>query len=644
MKRRYLKLLQLIADYRLVFIVPLQIVLISIALYSAFLVRFDLSLPSPYLSVFIHLLPVVVVLKLAVFWKTGLLGGWWRYVSVADLVQLVNGNIIASLGFVLYAVFVHRMVDIPRTVLVLDGVFCFLFMGGIRFLTRALRENYLPVFWKSKAGKRILIIGAGHNGQTIVRDFHSGQFDDVELIGFVDDDPRTVGQNFNGLKVLGRLDALSDIVFTYRIDEIIVAIPTATGKQLQDIVKRCQSAQVAYKILPAARDFIQGKVSIKQIRDIDLNDLLGREPIKLDEKEIRRYLEGKRVLVTGAAGSIGSEICRQVLKFHPAKLVMFDNAESPLFNIERELTERCSQTPLVPILGDIRNPSRINVIFDEQLPEVVFHAAAYKHVPMMEHNPAEAANNNVRGTKLLADAADRFGVETFVMVSTDKAVNPTNVMGATKRAAELYVQSLAQRSETRFVTTRFGNVLGSNGSVIPIFKEQIKKGGPLTVTHPEVTRYFMTIPEATQLVLQAGSMGHGGEIYLFDMGEPVRIVDLAEELIRLSGFSPYKDIDIVYTGLRPGEKLYEELLLAQEGTLPTSHEQICVAGSVAPTKELLDSQLEKLFDAAHYLDLAGVRSQLRVIVPEYQPVDHKPRARIIPYPTMGSASAKKRSI
>ncbi|WP_303721120.1 polysaccharide biosynthesis protein, partial [Malonomonas rubra] len=287
---------------------------------------------------------------------------------------------------------------------------------------------------------------------------------------------------------------------------------------------------------------------------------------------------------------------------------------------------------IVPIVGDIRNPSRINVIFDEQIPQVVFHAAAYKHVPMMELNPAEAVNNNVRGTKLLADAANAFGVETFVMVSTDKAVKPTNVMGASKRAAELYVQSLAQRSKTRFVTTRFGNVLGSNGSVIPTFKEQVKNGGPVTVTHPDVTRYFMTIPEASQLVLQAGSMGRGGEIYLFDMGEPVKIVDLAEELVRLSGLQPHEDIEIVFTGLRPGEKLYEELLLAEEGTLTTHHEKICIASSAPPAREVLLRQLEELFAYAKSLDLDGVRAQLRVIVPEYKPAEHRQVAKVIPHP------------
>jgi FlaA1/EpsC-like NDP-sugar epimerase len=637
MKRIFNVVKQFAYDHRLLFVVPLQLLLVVAAFVLSYLVRFDLDVPTRFMKPFWQLLPALIVIKLCVFWITGLLRGWWRYVCLADLIQLFKGNLLASVVVLLYAVFVHHLVLIPRSVLVLDGFFCFVLMGGVRFATRAVRENYLPLFCRCKTGRRLLIVGAGQNGQAIVRDFRTNQINDMNLIGYVDDDPRKKGQSFYGLSVLGTQEELPGLVAQYRIDEIVIAIPTATGQQVQAIVRRCRAVHVEYKILPSVGEFLNGDVSIQQIRKVDLNDLLGRKPISLDEKMIRLYLQGKRVLVTGAGGSIGSEICRQVARFNPAKLILFDNAETPLFLIEQELAKSYPDLTLVPIIGDIRNSARIDAIFDEQLPQVVFHAAAYKHVPMMENNPAEAVNNNVRGTKLLADAADHFRVETFVMVSTDKAVRPTNVMGASKRAAELCVQSLAQRSRTCFVTTRFGNVLGSNGSVIPTFKEQIRNGGPVTVTHPEVSRYFMTIPEATQLVLQAGSMGQGGEIYLFDMGQPVKIVDLAEELIRLSGLQPYEDIEIVYTGLRPGEKLYEELLLAQEGVLPTHHEKICIASSSAPAKETLDSQLEKLFYAANALDLVDVKTQLRVIVPEYQPVEHRTLAKVtlakvIPHP------------
>ena len=480
--------------------------------------------------------------------------------------------------------------------------------------------------------KRTLIFGAGKAGQLIAREIRSNQNLQLDLVGFADDDPRKRKSSFQGLKVLGGQTDLAGIISDQGIDEIIIAIPSATGAQIRSIVECVRSVDVSFKILPSVGDLIDGSTSVQQLRSVKLEDLLGRQPITLDQVQISEYLDGKKVLVTGAGGSIGSEICRQVVKFKPEKLILFENAETPLFLIENELLAVCSDIEIIPVIGDIRNPARINVIFSEQKPQVVFHAAAYKHVPMMENNPAEAVNNNVRGTMLLADAADRFAVETFVMVSTDKAVRPTNVMGASKRVAELYVQSLARQSKTRYVTTRFGNVLGSNGSVIPTFKEQIKNGGPLTVTHPEVTRFFMTIPEATQLVLQAGSMGKGGEIYLFDMGEPVKIVHLAEELIRLSGLQPNEDIEIVYTGLRPGEKLYEELLLAEEGTLPTHHDKICVASSAPPPRDTLLPELEKLFAAAKALNLAEVKSQLRVIVPEYQPSEYKPPAKVIPHP------------
>jgi FlaA1/EpsC-like NDP-sugar epimerase len=366
------------------------------------------------------------------------------------------------------------------------------------------------------------------------------------------------------------------------------------------------------------KEMLSGAVS-GHVRDIQLEDLLGREPAVLQKDKISRYLKGKRVLITGAGGSIGSELCRQASQFGPACLVLFDNAETPLFNVEQEISKHFPDIPLRAIIGDVRDRDRVNSVFDEVLPEVVFHAAAYKHVPMMEHNPAEAVNNNIYGSKVLADAADAFGVQHFVMVSTDKAVNPTNVMGATKRTAEMYVQSLAKSSKTHFVTVRFGNVLGSNGSVIPTFKEQIANGGPVTVTDPEITRFFMTIPEASQLVLQAGSMGRGGEIFLLDMGEPVKIVKLAEDLIRLSGLKPHEDIKIEYTGLRPGEKLYEELLLAGEDVSATTHEMICVAKSERFDREVLTQQLETLFASAKAMELRKVVLLLQQIVPEFKP-------------------------
>ncbi|MCM2264342.1 MAG: polysaccharide biosynthesis protein [Desulfuromonadales bacterium] len=605
---------------RIAAIFLLQAALIASSFVLAFLVRFEFNLVEPYRQTLIVLLLPLLAIKLAIFWRMGLFKGWWRYVSMADLIAIFKANLFASLGFVSYAVLIHRLENIPRSVLVLDSIFCFLMMGGIRFLTRAFRENYLPMPLSREVSKtRVLVVGAGDAGQSIVREIRQNPRLNLEAVGFVDDDPQKQKVAFQGVKVFGRQEDLARICQVRKIDEVIIAMPSATGPQIRGIVEKCQAAGVKFKTLPGVGDLIDGRVSLQNIRDVALEDLLGRETIVLEIERIRAYLKGKRVLVSGAGGSIGSEICRQVARFQPGKLILFDNAETPLFNIERELVENYPDIPLSPVIGDIRYRTRVEAIFDQYLPEVIFHAAAYKHVPMMEYNPAEAINNNVRGTQVLADAAHEHAVETFVMISTDKAVNPTNVMGASKRAAELYVQGLSRESRTRFVTVRFGNVLGSNGSVVPIFKEQIAKGGPVTVTHPEVTRFFMTIPEATQLVLQAGSMGKGGEILLLDMGEPVKILSLAEELIRLSGLRPYEDVDIVFTGLRPGEKLFEELLLTGEGIVPTTHASIMVASAAHCDRNALREQLDHLYVAARAMDRDATVAVLKEIVPEFRP-------------------------
>ncbi|MCK5913427.1 MAG: polysaccharide biosynthesis protein, partial [Desulfuromusa sp.] len=400
----------------------------------AYAVRFDFSIPSMYWSRIAALVPPLLAIKLIIFWHFGCFRGWWRYVSLPDLVQIVKATLLGSTLFVVYAVAVYRLDLIPRSVLALDGVFCFLAIGGIRFITRIYRESYRPI--QSGRGlhqTKVLVVGAGEAGQLIAREVRSNIQLDLDLVGFIDDDPVKRKTTFQGVKVLGGQADLGKVVDKFGIEEIIIAIPSATGKQIKSIVERCQKSNVKFRILPGVGDLIDGRVSVQQIRDVDLNDLLGREPISLDEVQISSYLQGKRVLITGAGGSIGSEICRQVAKFHPGKFILFENAETPLFLIEQELTQKFSNIVIVPIIGDVRNRSRVNVIFDEQMPQVVFHAAAYKHVPMMEMNPAEAVNNNIQGTRLVADAADNFSVEKFVMISTDKAVRPANVMGSTKR-------------------------------------------------------------------------------------------------------------------------------------------------------------------------------------------------------------------
>jgi len=610
---------ELVREYRFWLILAFKVVVIAASLLLAYLLRYDFKSELVPWGVFLRLLPALILIKLAVFWWQGTYRGWWRYVSIADVVDLARANLFASVAFILYVVFSHRLDGIPRSVLVLDGVICFCAMAGVRFLTRAVRENYLPLRRRGdQTAAKLLIVGAGSAGQMIAREIRQNPALGKEIVGFIDDDPDKKGGNIAGFPVLGSQEHLAEAVVRTGASEVIIAIPSATGRQMRAIVERCKALDLRFRTLPGMSDLIDGRVTVQQVRDVDLEDLLGREPTHLDGERIRAFLEGKRVLVTGAAGSIGSEICRQVARFHPRSIVLFDHAESSLFAIQNELAETFPGLHMTAVVGDVRDRTRIQGIFDEARPQVVFHAAAYKHVPMMENNPAEAANNNVRGTRVVAETSHAFSVESFVMISTDKAVNPTNVMGATKRAAELLVQALSRNSRTRFVTVRFGNVLGSAGSVVPTFKRQIAAGGPVTVTHREVTRFFMTIPEATQLVLQAGSMGRGGEIYLLDMGEPVKIVALAEELIRLSGFVPYEDIDIIFTGLRPGEKLFEELLIAGEGIKPTSHEKIMVAAAATVDLSVLLLQIEELYQLQRDMDLHGIIAKLQEIVPEFQ--------------------------
>lgn len=605
-------------ERRLLLIICLQTAIVAAAYAFSFLLRFDFRIPQPYLGFFWQSLLPVLMIKGVIFYRFGLYSGWWRYVSMDDLLGIVKANALATLLITAGFFFYNRFEGIPRSVIALDGIICFLLIGGVRFATRAWRENYLPLTMRAKTPSRqLLIIGAGDAGQAIVRELRQNQNLDLEPIGYVDDDPLKNGNSFLGIRVLGTTADIPRICEEYGIDEAVIAIPSAPGKIIRAIVEKCQEAGVDYKILPGYGDLLNGQISFERIREVDLADLLGRNPVTLDVEDIRRYLAGRTVLVTGAAGSIGSELCRQIANFAPQSIVLLDNAETPLFFIEREMAAAFPQIRIAAVIGDVRDAVRMADVFAEFAPQTVFHAAAYKHVPLMEGNPCAAVANNIQGTMTVAETADRCGIDTFVLISTDKAVNPANVMGASKRIAEMAVQNLARRSKTHFVTVRFGNVLGSNGSVVPIFKEQIRVGGPVTVTHPEVTRFFMTIPEAAQLVLQAGSMGKGGEIFLLDMGEPVKIVTMAEELIRLSGLRPYEDIDIVFSGLRPGEKLYEELLLAAEGTEATRHMKIWIAKAQPPDEVQLRRELDTLFSLAAKLDRVGVVAQMKVLVPEF---------------------------
>jgi len=602
---------------RRLMVFALDISFIAAAFMLAFLLRFDFTFPASYHELIKDGLLVVLLVKPLVFLFSGMYRSIWKYASLQDGIEIFKVVTLSTLitSFVLY--FLHDSSAMPRSVFVLDWVLLFAMIAASRLLWRIYRETYLiPRYY---TGKRTLIVGAGEAGHLLLKELRKQKNASNQVIGFLDDDPTKQGMRLGGVPVMGNLGRLRAAIRKHRIEEVIIAIPTAQGAVARQVVACCKETKVRFKTLPGIKDIIDGKVSISQIKDVEIEDILGREPVTLELESIRGYLTGKRVLVTGAAGSIGSEICRQVAGFTPYKLLLFESAETPLYQIEKELTANHPNLRIIPVMGDVRDQSRVEMVFDEFQPEVVFHAAAYKHVPMMEYNPVEAVTNNIGGTRVLANAAHRFGVKNFVMISTDKAVNPTNIMGASKRVAEIFVQSLARRSRTNFTTVRFGNVLGSNGSVIPLFKEQIKAGGPVTVTDPKVIRYFMTIPESCQLVLQAGCIGNGGEIFVLDMGEPVRILDLAEEVIRLSGFVPYEEIDIVFTGLRPGEKLFEELLIDGEGIKPTRHGKIKVLSAVESDHEAVEKALGILFAMARDADVAGVMKQLRTIVPEFSP-------------------------
>ncbi len=593
----------------------IDFVCIIVALLLAYLFRTDFDLDNPIWDGFTHTLLTVMATKPLVFYFSRMYRSMWRYASIAETLVLVKTVSIASLAAICALVLSGEFNHFSRVIFLLDWGFLCALTGGSRFTWRFYLER--QVHANTSDALPTLIIGAGDAGCLLLDSIRRHPKPPYRIVGFIDDDPVKQGMFLKGTPVLGNTHDLPSLVLSHEVKLAILAIPSAGLSRIRDVIRRCQTAKISFKILPQIKDLVHGEVEFSQIKEVELEDLLGREPAVLDMAAISSYLAGKRVMVTGAAGSIGSEICRQIARFNPAKLIIFDNAETPLYHIEKELRGQHPGLHLIPLLGDVRARRRLETVFEEFLPQVVFHAAAYKHVPLVEYNPLEAANNNIRGTAILAETADRFGVSDFVMVSTDKAVNPTNVMGCTKRIAELFVQGLSQQSRTKFATVRFGNVLGSQGSVIPLFKEQIRRGGPVTITDPAITRYFMTIPEASQLVLQAGCLGRGGEIFVLEMGEPVLILDLAEELIRLSGLEPNKDIKITFTGLRPGEKLYEELTTDRESVQRTSHEKIMVLTPTPLNFPAICSELENIFAAVIAADICLVMEAMHRLVPEF---------------------------
>jgi len=584
---------------------------------------------------FYKLLAFVLVVKVLVFGYFRLYAGWWQYVSIQDLIETFKASHISTF-IILFGVYLCRTMNmrfgveglnlpVPDVVLIIDWAATIALAGGMRFLVRIIREGSRPV---SPAGlTRVAIVGAGDVGEGVLRELYRLPVEKYHVVAFVDDDPNKRGIRIHGVPVLGGVDDLASVANRLKVSEVVIALPQPTRDQLRRVIEVCMGRKLTFRIVPGVADLIEGRMDIGRLREVDINDLLGREPVSLDVGSIGPFLSGKVVLVTGAGGSIGSELCRQLLPFHPASLVMLEQAENNLFHIDRELRAAYPGVRLAPVIADICDRRRIEDVFHRYRPHVVFHAAAHKHVPMMELNPGEAIKNNIFGTKNVADMACRYEAEAFVMISTDKAVNPTSVMGCTKRITEMYCQSRSMCPEcknTKFVAVRFGNVLGSTGSVVPIFREQIAGGGPVTVTHPEMRRYFMTIPEATQLVIQAGTMGKGGQIMLLDMGEPVKIVDLARNMITLSGFRPDEDIRIEFLGVRPGEKLFEELRTTGEDVLPTHHKKIFVWQSRLCADAQIQEALKRLAAAMDGASAQEVHEVLKSIVPEYVPAQPPP--------------------
>lgn len=599
------------------FLASLDIISVILAAFISIYLRFDSDkIPANYLSLLISYMPLTVVIYIVSFYLFKLYGRIWRYASTTELIAIVMANIAASTAWYFISLYIGAV--LPRSLYVFTGLLLIFFIGGsrlsLRFYSYVMNKPKYRQIQRKK--NKVLIIGAGDAGAMLLREIERYHIANRQVVGFIDDDKNKTGKILLGVKVLGTRNELVKIAAEKGIDEIIIAMPSVKGKEIKAIINICKETNCKLTILPGLYEIIEGKVSISQLRPVDIEDLLGRDPVKLDTTAVREYLAGKIVLITGAGGSIGSEIVRQVAKMQPKKLLLLGKGENSIYEITQELKINSPEVKTVPIIADIRDKERIKAIMDYFKPQVVFHAAAHKHVPLMEYQPAEAVRNNILGTKVVADEAAAHNVETFVMISTDKAVNPTSVMGCTKRVAEMYVQSMNKNSGTRFVAVRFGNVLGSRGSVIPLFKKQIAKGGPVTVTHPDMKRYFMTIPEASQLVLQAGAMAKGGEVFVLDMGEPVRIYDLAKDLITLSGLIPDKDIEIKITGLRPGEKLFEELLSAEDGTEKTTHKKIFTARIKEIDKAGLDREISKILEIT---DGEEVVAALQKIVPTYTP-------------------------
>lgn len=644
----------LVKNLKFWLILSVDILLVILAHYLAYTIRFESFLQGTQLQHFFELLPFLLSVKIPLFYLFGLYRGMWRYTNLYDMTTILVASLVASCTIVSLLLFGNRFVGFSRSVFLLDFFFTFGFISLHRVMIRYLYQkmsgirNLVPGIEQVEK-RRLLLIGTGDSAEKVLREMQDNATISYRAVALVDDDPKKIGLRLHGVPVIGLTEDLKDLSHRVLAQEALITSVNINGSEMRRLASLCRNAQLPFKVLPGLGELINGKISIKNIRDISYKDLLGREEVRLDQEKIGCYISGKIILITGAGGSIGSELCRQVLRFSPKAIILFDSSEENLYNVQMELHHEHDQVTTETVLGKVQDVHLLESVFKHHRPSVVFHTAAYKHVPLVETNPWQAVDNNIRGTQLLMEAAILHEVERFVLVSTDKAVRPTNVMGASKRVTELLM--LAYSAEhwdgslnpawrqarcgndptplatnepmahtTRFMGVRFGNVLGSSGSVIPLFKRQIEKGGPVTVTHPEVTRYFMSAEEAAQLILQAGSMGGGGEIFILRMGEPIKIANMAHELIKLTGREPGNEIEIRYIGLRAGEKLYEELITEGEGIVPTPHEKIMVLrGSGILSCMELQNRMEPLEEYAKNFDSNGIKKTLQELVPEYIP-------------------------
>lgn len=606
-------------------LVVMDIILIFFAYFVAFIFRFkytDISIADVVVLYgnYVGKIFFVCVLFVGIFVVFRQYKSIW---SIASIDEFISGVLAASIGTIITLVISYfDNSRIPLMVTIMAGIMIMIFCNGIRIGWRIVRRTLIYVSDRSNGNyKRVLVVGAGGAGALVANEYKKNPQYRKKVVAFVDDFIQKKGTYVSGIKVIGDRYDIPIVVEKQRIEEIIIAISELKEVELKGILDECKKTTAQVKIMPGVSEVIDGNFSVKKIRDVDVEDLLGREPIKLDFSGISSYIENKVIMVTGGGGSIGAELCRQIARFNPKELIMFDVYENNAYDLQNELLRKYEKLNLKTLIGSVRDRKRLNSIFKEYRPQVVFHAAAHKHVPLMEDSPGEAIKNNVLGTLNTAELASEYGVERFVLISTDKAVNPTNVMGATKRLCEMVIQSIDKESDTEFVAVRFGNVLGSNGSVVPLFKKQIAEGGPVTLTHKDITRYFMTIPEASQLVLQAGAYAKGGEIFVLDMGEPVKIYDLAENLIRLSGYIPNEEIEIKVTGLRPGEKLYEELLMDEEGLSETPHKKIFIGKPGEFKLEKVKKNINELLDVVKLGNKEKLREKLQNVVPTYKNPD-----------------------